>query len=155
MKVEHVDDAIKPEDFTGESWSEHRHVREVPTDAYGNISFGGPGQKTAKVTECFCLNKNTSRVDHVFPPTLTFPISPPLPPQYVRVSTDSNPKVLYQLLTEQWGLSPPNMLISVTGGAKNFYLKARLKSMFHRGLIKVAQTTGQIQTSTAVLCVKC
>ncbi|XP_075334645.1 transient receptor potential cation channel subfamily M member 2-like [Odontesthes bonariensis] len=45
-------------------------------------------------------------------------------------------------MTEQWELSPPNLLISVTGGAKNFYLKARLKNMFHRGLIKVAQTTG-------------
>lgn len=63
--------------------------------------------------------------------------------QYVRVSTDTSPEILYQLLTEQWNLSPPNLLISVTGGAKNFHLKARLKNMFHRGLIKVAQTTGQ------------
>lgn len=65
--------------------------------------------------------------------------------QYVRVSTDTSPEILYQLLTEQWKLSPPNLLISVTGGAKNFYLKARLKNVFHRGLIKVAQTTGQPQ----------
>ncbi|XP_037644765.1 transient receptor potential cation channel subfamily M member 2 [Sebastes umbrosus] len=108
-KTEHVDDAIKPEDFTGESWDRHRHVREVPTDAFGDISFGGLGQKTGK---------------------------------YARVSTDTSPDILYQLLTEQWKLSPPNLLISVTGGAKNFYLKARLKNMFHRGLIKVAQTTG-------------
>ncbi|XP_028249051.1 transient receptor potential cation channel subfamily M member 2 [Parambassis ranga] len=62
--------------------------------------------------------------------------------QYVRVSSDTEPEALYHLLTEEWKLSPPNLLISVTGGAKNFYLKARLKSMFHRGLIKVAQTTG-------------
>ncbi|KAJ0070569.1 hypothetical protein NL108_016259, partial [Boleophthalmus pectinirostris] len=61
---------------------------------------------------------------------------------YIRVSSDTKPELLYELLTEQWKLSPPNLLISVTGGAKNFYLKARLKSMFHRGLIKVAQTTG-------------
>lgn len=64
-------------------------------------------------------------------------------PQYVRVSADTRPEVLYRLLTEQWKLSPPNLLISVTGGAKNFYLKGRLKSMFHRGIIKVAQTTGE------------
>uniref|UniRef100_A0A8C6UEA6 Transient receptor potential cation channel, subfamily M, member 2 n=1 Tax=Neogobius melanostomus TaxID=47308 RepID=A0A8C6UEA6_9GOBI len=62
--------------------------------------------------------------------------------KYVRVSSDTRPEVLYELLTEQWKLTPPNLLISVTGGAKNFYLKARLKNMFHRGLIKVAQTTG-------------
>lgn len=64
--------------------------------------------------------------------------------QYARVSTDTSPEILYKLLTEQWKLSPPNLLISVTGGAKNFYLKPRLKSMFHRGLIKVAQTTGEL-----------
>ncbi|XP_071321114.1 transient receptor potential cation channel subfamily M member 2 [Trachinotus anak] len=108
-KTDHVDEAIKPEDFTGETWDIHRHVREVPTDAFGDISFGGLGQKTGK---------------------------------YVRVSTDTSPEVLYHLLTEQWKLSSPNLLISVTGGAKNFYLKAGLKNMFHRGLIKVAQTTG-------------
>lgn len=64
--------------------------------------------------------------------------------QYVRVSTDTRPEVLYQLLTEHWNLTPPNLLISVTGGAKNFYLKAHLKNMFHRGLIKVAHTTGEL-----------
>nr|XP_040058326.1 transient receptor potential cation channel subfamily M member 2 isoform X2 [Gasterosteus aculeatus aculeatus] len=108
-KTDHVDEAIKPDNFTGESWNKDRHVREVPTDAFGDISFGGSGQKTGK---------------------------------YARVSTDTSPEILYKLLTEQWKLSPPNLLISVTGGAKNFYLKPRLKSMFHRGLIKVAQTTG-------------
>ncbi|XP_044073631.1 transient receptor potential cation channel subfamily M member 2 isoform X1 [Siniperca chuatsi] len=108
-KTDHVDEAIKPENFTGESWDRYKHIREVPTDAFGDVSFGGLGQKTGK---------------------------------YARVSTDTSSEILYQLLTEQWKLSPPNLLISVTGGAKNFYLKARLKNMFHRGLIKVAQTTG-------------
>ncbi|XP_068559379.1 transient receptor potential cation channel subfamily M member 2 [Cebidichthys violaceus] len=109
LKTDHVDEAIKPEDFTGESWDKHKHVREVPTDAFGDISFSDLGQKTGK---------------------------------YARVSTDTSPEILYELLTKQWKLSPPNLLISVTGGAKNFFLKARLKNMFHRGLIKVAQTTG-------------
>uniref|UniRef100_A0A3Q3K9A5 TRPM SLOG domain-containing protein n=1 Tax=Monopterus albus TaxID=43700 RepID=A0A3Q3K9A5_MONAL len=101
--------SLKGTDFIGETWDRHRHVREVPTDAFGDISFAGLRQKTGK---------------------------------YARVSTNTSPDVLYQLLTEQWELPPPNLLISVTGGAKNFYLKARLKNMFHRGLIKVAQTTG-------------
>lgn len=52
-KTEHVDEAIKPEDFTGESWDRYRHVREVPTDAFGDISFGGVGQKTGKVEPSF------------------------------------------------------------------------------------------------------
>ncbi|XP_034741954.1 transient receptor potential cation channel subfamily M member 2 [Etheostoma cragini] len=107
-KSEHVVEAIRQEDFTGESWNRHRHD-DVPTDAFGEICFGGLGRNTSK---------------------------------YVRVSTDTSPELLYKLLTEQWELSPPNLLISVTGGAKNFHLKARLKNVFHRGLIKVAQTTG-------------
>ncbi|XP_021180116.2 transient receptor potential cation channel subfamily M member 2 isoform X1 [Fundulus heteroclitus] len=108
-KTEHTDEAIKPEDFTGDKWDMHSHVREAPTDAFGNISFSGFGQNTGK---------------------------------YARVSADTPSETLYQLLTEQWKLSPPNLLISVTGGAKNFDLKSHLKKVFHRGLIRVVQTTG-------------
>nr|XP_061799468.1 transient receptor potential cation channel subfamily M member 2-like [Nerophis lumbriciformis] len=108
-KSEHVDDAVQTEDSGGGTWDPHTHVREVPTDAFGDIDFGGLRQTTTK---------------------------------YARVSTETSPEVVYQLMTEQWKVSPPNLLISVTGGAKNFYLKTRLKNVFQRGLIKVAQTTG-------------
>uniref|UniRef100_A0A8C7KTJ9 Transient receptor potential cation channel, subfamily M, member 2 n=1 Tax=Oncorhynchus kisutch TaxID=8019 RepID=A0A8C7KTJ9_ONCKI len=109
QRIHHVDDSIKPENYLGETWDRHRHVHEVPTDAYGDIWFGGLGQKIGR---------------------------------YVRVSSDTSPDLLYQLLTEQWKLPPPNLLISVTGGAKNFYMKPHLTALFRRGLIKVAQTTG-------------
>ncbi|XP_056127350.1 transient receptor potential cation channel subfamily M member 2 [Rhinichthys klamathensis goyatoka] len=109
QKNQHCDEAIKPEDYVGEQWHKHRHIRETPTDAFGDISFGGLGQKTGK---------------------------------YVRVSSDTTCESLYQLMTEQWKLRSPNLLISVTGGAKNFYMKNHLKDKFRRGLIKVAQTTG-------------
>ncbi|MEQ2287182.1 Transient receptor putative cation channel subfamily M member 2, partial [Ameca splendens] len=108
-KTEHNGEAIKLEDFTGDTWDKHRHVHKAPTDAFGKISFDGLWQRNGK---------------------------------YARVSEDTRPDVLYKLLTNQWKLSPPNLLISVTGGAKNFYLKSQLKKIFHRGLIKVAQTTG-------------
>ncbi|XP_007577647.1 transient receptor potential cation channel subfamily M member 2 [Poecilia formosa] len=108
-KSDHTDEAIKPEDFTGETWDKAKHIRKAPTDAFGDISFGGLGQKTSK---------------------------------YVRVSADTEAEVLYELLTQQWKLSPPNLLISVTGGAKNLNLKPQLQKTFRRGLIKVAQTTG-------------
>lgn len=65
-----------------------------------------------------------------------------IPLQYVRVSQDTPSSVIYQLMTQHWGLDVPNLLISVTGGAKNFNMKLRLKSIFRRGLVKVAQTTG-------------
>ncbi|XP_023193351.1 transient receptor potential cation channel subfamily M member 2 isoform X1 [Xiphophorus maculatus] len=108
-KTDHTDEAIKPEDFTGETWDKGKHIHKAPTDAFGDISFGGLGQKTSK---------------------------------YVRVSADTEAEVLYELLTQQWRLLPPNLLISVTGGANNFYLKPHLQKTFRRGLIKVAQTTG-------------
>lgn len=135
-KTDHADDAIKPEDFTGESWDRHRHIREVPTDAFGDISFGSSGQRSGKVGASLTPPARSRMYRSVF--TL-----PSVCSQYARVSSDTRPDILYQLLTDQWELSPPNLLISVTGGAKNFYLKTQLKRMFHRGLIKVAQTTGQ------------
>ncbi|XP_053732117.1 transient receptor potential cation channel subfamily M member 2-like isoform X1 [Synchiropus splendidus] len=109
LKELHAEEAIKAGKRTGETWKIEEHVQEFPTDAFGEIRFGGSSQKPSK---------------------------------YVRVSADTNPEVLFQLLTEQWNLTPPNLLISVTGGAKNFYLRSSLKNMFHRGLIKVTQTTG-------------
>lgn len=48
-KTQHSNDAIKPEDYIGQQYDKLRHIREVPTDAFGDISFGGIGQKTGKV----------------------------------------------------------------------------------------------------------
>ncbi|XP_062862686.1 transient receptor potential cation channel subfamily M member 2 [Trichomycterus rosablanca] len=109
QKINHSDEAIKPEEFMGQKYDRHKHVTEVSTDAFGDISFEGIGQKTSK---------------------------------YIRVSSETSSDLLYQLMTELWQLQPPNLLISVTGGAKNFDMKTQLKNKFRRGLIKVAQTTG-------------
>ncbi|XP_062389614.1 transient receptor potential cation channel subfamily M member 2-like [Sardina pilchardus] len=84
-------------------------MREVPTDAFGEINFGGHNQNMA---------------------------------QYVRVSSGTSPNVLYDLITKCWKLRPPNLLISVTGGAKNFNMRTHLNQKFRRGLIKVTQSTG-------------
>lgn len=46
------------------------------------------------------------------------------------------------LLMEVWGLDQPNLLISVTGGAKTFALKPKLVKAFSDGLMKAAQSTG-------------
>lgn len=66
--------------------------------------------------------------------------------QYVRLSQDTPSSLIYQLMTQEWGLDAPNLLISVTGGAKDFNMKPRLKSVFRRGLLKVAQTSGTAGT---------
>ncbi|XP_041118797.1 transient receptor potential cation channel subfamily M member 2 [Polyodon spathula] len=108
-KASHSEEAVKHEEFLGETWDLKRHVSEEPTDAYGDITFTGLGHNVGK---------------------------------FVRVSSDTKPDTLYKLMRDHWGLSVPNLLISVTGGAKNFHMKPRLKNMFRRGLIKVARSTG-------------
>ncbi|XP_053352590.1 transient receptor potential cation channel subfamily M member 2 [Clarias gariepinus] len=105
----HIEEAIKPEDYKGQVYDIQKHMKEVATDAFGDISFGGIGQKPGK---------------------------------FVRVSSGTSEQKLYELMTKQWQLQPPNLLISVTGGAKNFHIKTVLRNKFRRGLIKVAQTTG-------------
>ncbi|XP_055975296.1 transient receptor potential cation channel subfamily M member 2 isoform X2 [Sorex fumeus] len=106
---QHGEEATRPHPFPDKEWDPKKHVKERPTDAFGDIVFTGLGQKVGK---------------------------------FVRVSQDTPSSVIYHLMTEHWGLEVPNLLISVTGGAKDFNMKPRLKSVFRRGLVKVAQTTG-------------
>ncbi|XP_078610415.1 transient receptor potential cation channel subfamily M member-like 2 isoform X3 [Branchiostoma floridae x Branchiostoma japonicum] len=61
---------------------------------------------------------------------------------YIRVSLNVRPEALWELMTKHWQLEPPNLLISVTGGAKKFLLKERLKNIFKIGLVKASQSTG-------------
>ncbi|XP_035700323.1 transient receptor potential cation channel subfamily M member-like 2 [Branchiostoma floridae] len=62
--------------------------------------------------------------------------------KFVRVDHTTEPEDVLKLMREQWKLELPNLLISVTGGAKNFYIKPRLQEVFRKGLIKAAQSTG-------------
>nr|XP_014345762.1 PREDICTED: transient receptor potential cation channel subfamily M member 2 [Latimeria chalumnae] len=105
----HSEIALSHNFLQDEKWDKQKHTVEISTDAFGDITFIGLGQKVGK---------------------------------YVRVSTETHPHILYELMTKHWGLNIPNLLISVTGGAKNFSMKPRLKDIFRRGLIKAAQSTG-------------
>uniref|UniRef100_A0A8C8ZR63 Transient receptor potential cation channel subfamily M member 8 n=1 Tax=Prolemur simus TaxID=1328070 RepID=A0A8C8ZR63_PROSS len=49
--------------------------------------------------------------------------------KYIRLSCDTDAEPLYELLTQHWHLRTPNLVISVTGGAKNFALKPRILSL--------------------------
>lgn len=42
-----------------------------------------------------------------------------------------------RLLFTEWKLDLPKLLISVTGGAKNFVLNPKLKQVLRKGLLKV------------------
>ncbi|XP_005100068.2 transient receptor potential cation channel subfamily M member-like 2 [Aplysia californica] len=61
---------------------------------------------------------------------------------YVRLSPDTDMNKVLKLMANYWQLSPPNLLISVTGGAKDFQVKSGLRAKFQKGLIKAALPTG-------------
>lgn len=63
-------------------------------------------------------------------------------PKYIRLSCDTDSETLYDLMTQHWHLKTPNLVISVTGGAKNFALKPRMRKIFSR-LIYIAQSKGK------------
>uniref|UniRef100_G1N2A8 Transient receptor potential cation channel subfamily M member 3 n=2 Tax=Meleagris gallopavo TaxID=9103 RepID=G1N2A8_MELGA len=74
--------------------------------------------------------------------SLFFSLLLPLFLQYVRVSFDTKPDLLLHLMTKEWQLELPKLLISVHGGLQNFELQPKLKQVFGKGLIKAAMTTG-------------
>ncbi len=63
------------------------------------------------------------------------------PAPFVRVSYDCDVEVLKYLITYRWGLRPPRVLISVTGGAKDFHLPPQLDKMLKVGLLRAAQAS--------------
>ena len=58
--------------------------------------------------------------------------------QFIQVSNESLPQKIFELMTEIWKVDKPQILISVTGGAKSFNLNPKLKDMFVNGLRKVS-----------------
>ncbi|XP_066138176.1 transient receptor potential cation channel trpm isoform X6 [Euwallacea fornicatus] len=62
--------------------------------------------------------------------------------QYIRVAHDTKPDHLMQLITREWGLELPKLLISIQGGKANFELQPKLKKVLRKGLLKAARSTG-------------
>ncbi|KAK3091596.1 hypothetical protein FSP39_021023 [Pinctada imbricata] len=60
---------------------------------------------------------------------------------YIRISPDTDPAIIWRLLIEQFKLDPPQLLISVTGGAKRFEMKEKILDRLKRGLIDAAVST--------------
>ncbi|XP_057664750.1 transient receptor potential cation channel trpm isoform X27 [Diorhabda carinulata] len=62
--------------------------------------------------------------------------------QYIRVAHDTKPEYLMQLITREWNLELPKLLISIQGGKANFELQPKLKKVLRKGLLKAARSTG-------------
>uniref|UniRef100_A0A3Q3E2Q3 non-specific serine/threonine protein kinase n=1 Tax=Labrus bergylta TaxID=56723 RepID=A0A3Q3E2Q3_9LABR len=62
--------------------------------------------------------------------------------KYARLSHDSRPESILQLMLKEWQMELPKILISVHGGVQNFELHPRIKQVVGKGLIKAAVTTG-------------
>lgn len=62
--------------------------------------------------------------------------------QFVRVRSNTDPVLIYQMLTEEWGLSPPHLVVAVVGGDELAQMKPWLRDTLRKGLVKAAQSTG-------------
>ncbi|CAD5125413.1 DgyrCDS13644 [Dimorphilus gyrociliatus] len=61
--------------------------------------------------------------------------------KYIRLSEDCDIKNVLTLLRDYWQLETPDLIISVTGGAKDFDIRKTLKESFGKGLMKTATLT--------------
>ncbi len=62
---------------------------------------------------------------------------------YIRLAYDSQPDLITQLLTEEWGLRPPKLVVSIHGGKANFKLNQELQCALNEGILGVAKTTSK------------
>ncbi len=62
--------------------------------------------------------------------------------QYVRLSCNTPPELLVQLMLREWHMETPKLVISVHGGTDNFPLSPRVCQAFSLGLITAAESTG-------------
>ena len=69
--------------------------------------------------------------------------------QFMKIGNDCDMDEVWKTLTEEskqsWGLKNPNLIICVTGGAKNYNPRTatRLKALIKDDLINAADTAGK------------
>ncbi|KAH9518536.1 hypothetical protein Btru_017091 [Bulinus truncatus] len=95
-------------------WNEDDHLQVTPTTAFGKIDF------------------NVEQVGGK------------KPSKYIRLTSEDSVDKCIELMKTYWKMmtpQPPNLVISVVGGAKNFKLDGKMRDTFTIGLIKAAKTT--------------
>uniref|UniRef100_A0A8B9RDI0 Histidine rich calcium binding protein n=1 Tax=Astyanax mexicanus TaxID=7994 RepID=A0A8B9RDI0_ASTMX len=61
---------------------------------------------------------------------------------FLRLSSDTPPATAYTILTSNWGLPKPNLVLSVVGGVGRSKVKPKLREVLRQGLVRAAQSTG-------------
>ena len=63
--------------------------------------------------------------------------------KYIRIENETKPRDLIKFIYSEkgWNLPKPKLIISVTGGTKQFKMPNNMKIAFKRGLIKAAVST--------------
>ncbi|XP_037331641.2 transient receptor potential cation channel subfamily M member 4a [Pungitius pungitius] len=61
---------------------------------------------------------------------------------FVRLSCDTSPETVYSLMTNNWGLPLPNLVVSVVGGEDQKKVKTWVRDVLRNGLVRAAQSTG-------------
>lgn len=69
--------------------------------------------------------------------------------QFMRVRSNTDPVLIYQMLTEEWGLAPPHLVVALVGGDELSQMKPWLRDTLRKGLVKAAQSTGENQGALA------
>jgi hypothetical protein len=64
--------------------------------------------------------------------------------QYIRLALKTNAGTVVKFMKEAWGLRTPDLIISITGGAKHSELSARLRKAFQVGVVSAAATTSTL-----------
>ncbi|XP_077993262.1 transient receptor potential cation channel subfamily M member 2-like [Glandiceps talaboti] len=85
------------------------------------------------------LHTQTSKTDAYG--EIEFPGYSKRPARYIRLDYKTKANEIVDLLVGQWNLTLPSLLISVTGGAKDFTMTSKLKQVLRRGLTQVALST--------------
>ncbi|XP_033963257.1 transient receptor potential cation channel subfamily M member 4-like [Pseudochaenichthys georgianus] len=61
---------------------------------------------------------------------------------YLRLSWDTQASMVYTLMTAHWGLSAPNLVVSIVGGEGRTKVKTWVREVLRQGLVKASQSTG-------------
>jgi hypothetical protein len=62
---------------------------------------------------------------------------------YIRLALQTDAKTVVQLMRSAWNLPSPDLIISITGGARFCDLSPGLRKIFQQGLVEAAVTTSK------------